>query len=615
MEVPIVSPYRSHHELVTPSYSSCRVVRVFTTGVQGSVSLLTSIPHGIKKGSVSVIKAIGSGLDWILIQFLRLFSNTKVDFYSRNFKTNLQSFHANLPLLEGRMEDLKDRFLDLSLIGKDLKELNKIHQKITETSSQIEMFLQVLEQNKPFIHHYKQEVYDQLIKLDKGYQELDAQFNAYLSKEASFIAQHYRDVAESAVRTGFSVLPKVFKEQLIEAGNVVKTLLYPYLPKVEKQKFNRLKKYLVEEKSVDEPYPFVNKQNSCYLASALQALLASPHVCKHLLKKPLPPPDDYTPEQKRSRMLILKELRNLIKTKEKLSSSLDKESYFQVLVRFLTGNEKDISLRKFQKLLCSSGIHPELTPETQDAQMDAASVVEALCFANLLPYSLRTEHFMYPRGLEGVVFKSKSDLMRVLQVSLAKSKLKLKDHIAKTWAKREEDDPFKFDLSRAIVTDPKKAAKNPKALTHTSAYLQKKKFIGLPELLVVQIKRFGMRIRGGRKDPVSRKLNGKVKLPSSGIINLSKFSLDPADQCYYRMVSLVIHHGHLHGGHYTSVVRKKEGHYDCDDADRARFRRITQKQFLGHKDPYLIFLERISKKEALAIKKQAKEAKRRKLSL
>ncbi|KAL0217405.1 hypothetical protein RCL1_007986 [Eukaryota sp. TZLM3-RCL] len=88
-------------------------------------------------------------------------------------------------------------------------------------------------------------------------------------------------------------------------------------------------------------------------------------------------------------------------------------------------------------------------------------------------------------------------------------------------------------------------------LCRTKKPATKKFFLSkLPEVLIIQLKRFKQNNRG------MTKIKNLVEFPQSNL-NISQYLIgsEHSEPCLYDLYAIINHHGNVHGGHYTSIVR------------------------------------------------------------
>mmetsp|Transcript_17074 Transcript_17074/g.15030 ORF Transcript_17074/g.15030 Transcript_17074/m.15030 type:complete len:100 (-) Transcript_17074:16-315(-) len=99
----------------------------------------------------------------------------------------------------------------------------------------------------------------------------------------------------------------------------------------------------------------------------------------------------------------------------------------------------------------------------------------------------------------------------------------------------------------------------------------------MPEYVLFLFKRFDFINR--------RKISKRISYPDKILLN---DQFDP-DGIKYQLNGIVIHSGHLSGGHYTAIGRKKKDWILFND-DRVR---KTKSNIALEKDAYLLFYKRI----------------------
>ena len=131
--------------------------------------------------------------------------------------------------------------------------------------------------------------------------------------------------------------------------------------------------------------------------------------------------------------------------------------------------------------------------------------------------------------------------------------------------------------------------------SYPDKYATTQTFTHLPKMLTIQLKRFGS------VDGHSFKISEEISLPEDGIVDFSKYIDEPNSDkslARYKIKGMITHHGRgISSGHYTSSVCYGEKYYDCDDN---HIRSMSKEEFLGQKNPYMIFLEQIEPEQAVS---------------
>lgn len=299
-------------------------------------------------------------------------------------------------------------------------------------------------------------------------------------------------------------------------------------------------------------------------------------------------------------------------------------------------------------------IHGEYVPDfvaevNLERQFDACQVLELFMDA-LLPYRHRHESLLRPTALPGLEFyKATPELQTTLQISLYPPK-GIQDWMVETGRRTAENRNVQAsaadqqayreyfeqqsqlveqirhysrgqtmpearfnpratmleDRMEARVTEAETGAVSQNQPETRSPYLELNFLCDLPEILPIQLKRFTN--NGNLLNPLTRVGMG-IAMPRDGIIDLSEFVAAGQRQddqsILYRIVSYVEHIPALgapqsiNGGHYVAYANRNGNYWRLDDSAEVN-RIVSETEFFGHRNPYLIILKKLTPEEIAA---------------
>ena len=201
-------------------------------------------------------------------------------------------------------------------------------------------------------------------------------------------------------------------------------------------------------------------------------------------------------------------------------------------------------------------------------------------------------------GLQSDAEVQKGSRALVPQMQGKMPSLLLMDLIKKEFSPREQsDNDFMFDPhdEEVRVVNKEQAAQNGQLVKQKPGrYTELFQWIELPQVLVLQLKRFTVKQSTTTGTYHSVKLNDPVELPPDGIVDLSSYGVPSSDasqmNARYKIKGYVVHSGTPLAGHYIACVEREGKYYECDDS---RIREITEQAFFAQKDAYLIVGERL----------------------
>ena len=304
-------------------------------------------------------------------------------------------------------------------------------------------------------------------------------------------------------------------------------------------------------------------------------------------------------------MAILQELLPILKTSLNQGAGASKIGFILYLLQGAP------SLVRLREAIFKSGLHPSLNDMSQlTGQHDAASVAELMIDHFLPNCKFKMRETATADDFPGMEFIGPLMDMTILQIPLRPKVSKMTELIKwvlQRHVEKENDPKYqrRFDPQDGKVLNSEKAAPALAAQPQKLAkFVQSYKLTELPAVLTIHFKRFGM-VQG--KDGTSLvpvKDSSPVLLPSekeNGIIDLTRYydapegaSTNGPIQAKYKIKSFVAHKGSsVKSGHYVTCVEIRGKYYLCDDTDPNFFKEITQKEFFGRKDAYLLVLERL----------------------
>ncbi len=531
-----------------------------------------------------------------------------------SFKKLIDQLEDQIIFLQERVTQLEQNFWQTHLISQDMKEMKQLHSEIFQSLRQLNSYVSVLEQRRhPF------PIQPQLISVRDGFQDLNDQMNQFCLLHGDKVIEQLQKAFDLFIKPGID-LPKDIHQQLSQAWTDFDevfnrhlsgyTQAKPFRSKItelraQAQVLKKTPNQEIQKTDRAEPLKLSNIGNSCYLDSVLQCLFCIDQI-REKFNEPIER-DPHNLEVYQKKLIIQHEILKFIEA-QRQSRENGKSMTQMEFILFLLGGP---SLGDLREAIFKSEFHPELTiANGLTDQHDAAYIIE-LCIeyflSDLCQFKIRQHATTgaFP-GLEFLAGgkEGKDETLSILQVPLRSQKRyqKLNNLIHTLLGKHKErepkiDDQRKFDPTdgEIVVGQENEAASVINAApVKVEEYEQWYRMSQLPPVMVMQFKRFTGALK---KD------NRPVELPEDGILDLTRYYDPPEDadlpkQGRYKIKGMVRHSGaSLRVGHYVADVEINGKYFHCNDLDPKSYREVTKKDFLSHRDPYLLFLERLPDEE------------------
>lgn len=622
------------------------------------VRVLRSIPTTAGKAVRHVIKVIHEAFTRVQRVFFQIIYRPPFDPRSVAFKQKIESHEKHAVALKQQILALDKKFLHKHLFSQDLKELNKIQYEIRETIDELQACLVVIEKCKasPKIHQQVSLVRDE-------YQKRNAELETYCSHHTLSIMKQLRQILRIFTADKFA-LPQDIYHELMEDWKELVVLMNPYLAKLDPtdttgkteefkdtiqdlrvriRQLKKERKVSQTQKIASEPMKLRNTDNSCYMHSVLQALLANDEICEQL-KEPIEP--DYTDvnrnlkrlneekiklspaEYERKMGFIAQDMQlkqEECKHRQKIQQALlefvhekqhpaaSKVSNSKDLALFLLEGQKNtLSFHRLRDAIVDSNFSPGVfNSASRTEQKDAGEVVN-LVINHFLPLCKYKRHYtQYTDELPGLLFPAAVEDESCVELNIEKGATHktleelVQDNLGKCILS-EKPEKGEQELQGAWTPDPKdgiviqgKEAEATLSRAKPVSKVQKLQkwftFDEMSNVVVLHCNRFIYEEVKGSPEPKQRKINVPISL-GNGVIDLTKYYDAPEGAekaARYKVKSYIVHIGSkIEGGHFTSYVELNGKYHACDDLG-ANNKEISQDEFLAQKDAYVIVLERI----------------------
>lgn len=554
----------------------------------------------------------------IQVIFLRLVSAPDFDPTHPSFRALLDQLEGQVLALQKRIDQLDQKFWQKHLLSRDMADLNKLSNEVSCAYRQLNSYVRILERRThPF------PIQDQLAEVRDTFRDLDDQIDLYCLNKGRHIFSEFERVVALFSRGGID-LPKDIQQQLVQTWQNLESIFklrlrnQNHLPQAQElssdfANIREIMKYWIKkpkaspirgEKVVDsvEPLNLRNIGNSCYLDSVLQAILCIDYIRDKLSQAP-----------EKDAKITLKDYQKEVAIQQEILQFIDiqqsqkkGEQLSQMeFILFLMGGP---SIHRLRDAIFKSEFHYEFDHKANlTHQHDAVYVMELLIDHFLADCKFSWRGHATTSIFPGLEFMNggptgKDEEVAILQVPLrhqqkfqkldALVRLILGKHLER---QSDPDIQRKFDPKDGIVIKGKEdlAAPilnaDPKKVDRYYEWFRLKK---LPPVLAIQFKRF---TAGLAKDDRS------VILNEDGILDLSSYYDAPpgeSKKARYKIKSMVRHLGStLKFGHYVADVEINGKYYHCNDMGSKPFEEISKREFFSRRDPYLLFLERISDDE------------------
>lgn len=524
----------------------------------------------------------------------------------------------------------------------DLNNLRTLSHDIPETIHQLEEFLAELQlYKKPF------EIQKKVETLLKSYRMLELELNANLKKNGNSIFRTFNLIIDKLKLPSLANPPREVLKELLdfakesilkmysvedENGHRIldekyKKIVKPDVWESFEENYTLIVKLLLTDTSfivedVHEERVVTDKEcmevkapmglrqigNSCYIDSAMEALLCFPEIRQKLfqtLNQPEGPKEGDSTVVRKTKEEALFDYERKLKLQPFLKRVVSQSVVFSKdnnlsLLEYLLNNNDGASkpMQKFRDHIFKAGYNSELDPRKLTQQNDTNIVVDILSRFFDLKSLART--ITITEQLPGMEFyKAEADEDYSPKANFPEGRTDddeyaLQELINRMGHKDRAKDTKNFIPNEGHVCNEElaKTITLPKDATAKLSYESFTRFSKLPLILPMQLKRFN------REAGDNVKVKNSVKLPSDGIVDLSeiyKSDVSNTESTKYEIASMIIHTGDTDGGHYYSKVRIKDGerdrYYIADDGDTPK--EISQEQFFGTTDAYFVILKRI----------------------
>jgi ubiquitin C-terminal hydrolase len=612
MAFPLIFPIFTH-----PQIPSTQQKIDFNTVLQSYIQLLAGSGGSLFFATYAIANICQRALLATQIVFYRLLHAPTFDPTSSVFKEQIDQLEKQVPILQEEIEQLEQKFWQNHLIGRDMQRLRQLHNDISKPLYRLNRYVSILEQRQ---HRFP--IQDQLDRVRDLFQQLDEQLDDYCLNKGESIVDQFK-TAVNVFTHGNVELPKDVCQQLVDTWKALEESMkrlrhHLHTPEAQTvcSKISDLREMMLglekqagvetSPTNFERPLKLRNIGNSCYLDSVLQAMLCIEGL-RDQFREPLVR-DPAKPDEHPKKIAIQQELLQFIDSQPQNRNG-DKGLTQMEFILLLLGGP---SLVRLREAIFKSGLHYEFSMPNLTRQLDAASVVELFVDGFLPNCKFKWQQHSSAPVFPGFEFEGPVDKQTVLQVplrSLARfHKLdKLVQTVLGLHVEREKDPTYQrtFDPKDGKVIKGKErqaATVAAAAATKVDEFHSSYKLTELSPVMVIHFKRFLNQIQTGQTTQSARlvKDTRPVILPQDGILDLTDYYEAPEDgpqQARYKIKSMVIHSGGLHGGHYIALVEINGKYYQCDDLDPKGYREITKRQFVSHKDPYMLFLERLPDEE------------------
>lgn len=362
-------------------------------------------------------------------------------------------------------------------------------------------------------------------------------------------------------------LAKAMRQRLLDEMKDRSASWYVTLKDILNEPWSRSQRSPIDivSEEPNQPLKLTNKNNNCFLNSAIQAIAA------------------------------LKSFRESLNDG---NSTINNVHSFQKGLRRLL-NEKNRAQENLMIKLFTTDLHPEFDFDQFGQQLDAASAVELLT-EHFLPQSVfEINQYRRANELPGLFFETPPTETRSLPIAFPEGPTgpyHFSDLVNRFFDQEsviDEETPWKCTVKTGknepgtSLSDEiahKIAADEEMNITQ---YTISNKMTNLPDILNIHLKRF---------DNNRQKLGNPVHLPADGILEIPENAYASASEnrIKYRLKSYIVHEGTIDQGHYTAYVEINDRYYKCDDTSQNKFEEIDKNRFLANTDAYYLVLERIT---------------------
>lgn len=610
IDVELETPVLSYSQFIYKAFSFDKYIYPFT-------QILTEATDSFFKNSFKLINFTVRCFSAIDVVVHRLIYAPSFDPTHPSFEKLIDRLNTYAPVLQKRIDQLEHKFWKDHLISDDLEELRTLSDEIFRIYWQLNGYTTALEKRvNPFPIQVK------LTKVRDVFRQLDDQLDDFCLEKGEGVLKKFHRIAELFSK-GANELTEDIRKQFIQ---IWENLDRVFTDRIQNQSSSSLKNsFMLQLGDIEDlvnyvkntsknplssihyhtPLKLSNIGNSCYMDSVLECILCIDHIRKEF-SSPLEK-NEKTTEEYKSEVAIQQEILKFIDSQQDVKAG--KQLSQMELILYLLGG--GASLHRLREAIFKSGFQPELEMSSLKNQHDAAYIMELL-IDHLLPGCKYYSHeYSTTDSFPGLVFPTHgADVTNtLLHVSLRhkESLQNLASLVRLTIDKRREkesklESQREFDPKKGIVIQGKEesaalvSAADPKKVEE---YVHWDRLTKLPPVLTIQFKRFsyeGKLNDNGVYVGVTKKDDRPVILPEDGILDLSKYYDAPEGEpkgARYKVKSMVRHLGgsSANSGHYVAEVEINGKYFHCNDLHG--YKEISKEKFLGHKDPYLLFLERI----------------------
>lgn len=556
----------------------------------------------------------------IYVVFYRLIVSPAFNPYDKAFKSSLTHFETQAPILMGQIKQLDEKFNQPSLIMQNMKDLERLNKEVFNVQSKLQTYLKILKTREGLFRVEKeiQKVFDR-------YDHLSEELNFFYKEHGSKVLNQFLSVLEKLTQGGIK-MPKKIREDMILTWKSLESAMQNHIPNLKKsvrQLFKNLKKRMhkieTNQPTEIQPLKLKNIDNSCYMASVIQALLSIDSIRKELKRPISPVPDkkEYegaTPEYQKiyleeypakfaHRVAIQSELLKLVKMQkmnagnecnDKGSDGFDE---IQLGLKYLLSFfDKEDPLHRLRRKIMKSGFHFDFNMNALKEQHDAAGLLLLLINYLLPNCKFKMQKSYSVEACPGIEFHGTVDLATSLQLNLLKPTngdeiQTLENLIKQVIGQHVNDSEITINPKDGFIENTdQKAPDNETEPFDVNEFIEWNSFKELPEVFTIHIQRFV-----GNTVDQQTKLKDPLLLPvNKGILDLSDY-YNPSEGApkgaKFKLKGYIEHIGEsINGGHYVSYVEIDGKYYLCNDAN---IKEISEDEFYGNVKAYLIFFERI----------------------
>jgi hypothetical protein len=546
---------------------------------------------------------------------LRLIYPAPHNFSSAEFKLAVLEVSTQKEQLCREIRRFPNGFIHLPLIMKDLKKLDSLKSSLDKYSNFLEKYSGEIKQWE--YDHLP--IYEEIVRLKQEYQDLQILYVNTLRPIGPRILRHFHHVTTQFVNHHLP-MPAIVKKEILQDWRMIQnSVIRPLgtaVPLTEGfyRQMNSLSATGLENTDqvheCERPMAFRNIGNSCYMDSSFQILFSTPFARKRINQPTLENTIEHLNSEISNESTVPQRLTNLqfqlsdkkkaLEIRNEMLNIVDGEdfideeglSYVDYFLSIMYGP----SLNRLRDLIFHSGLHAELdNPVEMHRQKDAASVVE-LMMREVLEMPSKLQRITKTALMPNLIFPGAVEDAYTLQVTLnevpgLETNETLEELVCNLFKGETVAGNFVFNPEEGQIIEPGIGGIEgvlPATVAVCETFYELK---SLPEMMAVHLKRF----KRSMTDLRSTKLNNLVDLPADGILDLSSYYTGPQnpDICSrYEITGYAVHSGTLESGHYVSYVKRGGKYWFCDDLGPT-IREITEREFFGNKNAYMVMLKRI----------------------